>query len=63
MLQNCQVLVKLAKLIEIGGKKHCVLKSTCPSVFLGIKMNCLKSGKNVPTVNRTVKQAVAVNVE
>jgi hypothetical protein len=60
MLQNFQVLVKLAKLIEIGGKKHGVLKSTCPSMFSGIKMNCLKSRKNVPTVNRTTKHAVAV---
>jgi hypothetical protein len=50
-------------LIEIGGKKHSVLKSTSPSMFLGIKMNCLKSGKNVPIVNRTIKQAVAVIVE
>jgi hypothetical protein len=63
MLQNCQVLVILAKLIEIGDKKHSVLKSTCPSVFLGIKMNCLISGKKVPIVNRTTKQALAVIVE
>jgi hypothetical protein len=63
MLQNCEVTVKLAKLIEIGGKKHSVLKSTCPSVFSGIKMNCLKSGNNVPIVNRTMKQAVAGTVE
>jgi hypothetical protein len=63
MLQNCQVFVKLAKLIEIGGIKHSVLKSTCPSMFLGIKMNSLKSGTNVPVVNRTVEEAVAVLVE
>jgi hypothetical protein len=56
-------IVKLAKLIEIGGKKYRVLKSTCPSVFLGIKMNCLQSGKNVPIVNRTIKQAGSVIVE
>jgi hypothetical protein len=30
---------------------------------LGIKMNCPKSGKNVPIVNRTLKQAAAVFVE